>query len=115
MLCPVAIKSGTYKSQVGNWVNGLDINNAQDSATDWATESNAAVCTTVLKRGVSYVETTDLGGAYTDAASPVVKLQVAKQGYRCVFLLCCAPGYDVVCPPEVTDSTCVGLPSGWTL
>lgn len=51
---------------------------------DWASESNAAVCTTVLKQGISYVEDNDLGGSYTDTASPVVKLQIAKQGYRYV-------------------------------
>lgn len=72
-------------------MSGLSISNAQDSATGWASESNAAVCSTVLTQGVSYVESNDLGGSYTDTASPVVKLQIAKQGYRYVYLLslCC--------------------------
>lgn len=36
----------------------------------------------MLKGGLSAVENQDLSGAYTTAASPVVKLQIAKQGYR---------------------------------
>lgn len=40
----------------------------------------------MLAKGVSYVESNDLSGAYTTTASPVVKLQIAKQGYRCVFI-----------------------------
>lgn len=77
-----AINSGTYKSQAAGWVSGLNVNNAEDNALDWATESNAYVCSTVLKQGVAYVESNDLGDSYTDNASPVVKLQIAKQGYR---------------------------------
>ncbi|KAJ4424018.1 hypothetical protein N0V82_001265 [Gnomoniopsis sp. IMI 355080] len=77
-----AIKTGEYKTQAASWVSGLSINNAEESATTWASESNAAVCSTVLKQGVSFVEQTDLAGSYTTTASPVVKLQIAKQGYR---------------------------------
>jgi hypothetical protein len=40
------------------------------------------VCSTVLSGGVSAVENKDLSGAYTTTANPVVKLQIAKQGYR---------------------------------
>lgn len=54
------------------------------SATTWASESNAEVCSTVLARGVAFVESNDLSGAYTTTASPVVRLQIAKQGYRYV-------------------------------
>ncbi|KAK9771236.1 putative Nuclease S1 [Seiridium cardinale] len=77
-----AIKTGTYKSQAAGWVSDLDINDAETTATGWATESNAYVCTTVLKGGISAVENKELDGSYTTTAQPVVKEQIAKQGYR---------------------------------
>lgn len=77
-----AIQSGAYKSNAAGWVSGLIIKDAVSSSLKWATESNAAVCSTVLAKGLSYVESNDLSGAYTTTASPVVKLQIAKQGYR---------------------------------
>lgn len=76
------IKSGSYKSSAAGWVSGLSVTNAQDSSLVWATESNADVCSTVLAKGIDYVENTDLSGEYTDTATPVVNLQIAKQGYR---------------------------------
>lgn len=65
-------------------MSGLNIKDAVTSSLKWATESNAAVCSTVLAKGISYVESNDLSGTYTTTASPVVKLQIAKQGYRYV-------------------------------
>lgn len=82
---PQEITSGSYKSQAASWVSGLSVasSSAQTStALKWATESNAYVCSTVLKGGVSAVENKDLSGAYTTTAQPVVDLQIAKQGYR---------------------------------
>ncbi|KAI1103098.1 nuclease S1 precursor [Jackrogersella minutella] len=79
------IDSGDYKSQAAGWVSGLSVGSSDDqtsTALKWATESNAYVCSTVLKGGVSAVENQDLSGAYTTAAQPVVDLQIAKQGYR---------------------------------
>lgn len=77
-----AIQTGTYKSSAAGWVSGLNVKDAVTTSLKWATESNAAVCSTVLAKGISYVESNDLSGAYTTTASPVVKLQIAKQGYR---------------------------------
>jgi hypothetical protein len=77
-----AIKTGTYKSAAAGWVSGLSVKSAQSSALAWATESNAQVCSTVLAKGLSYVENNDLSGSYTTTAKPVVNLQIAKQGYR---------------------------------
>jgi hypothetical protein len=54
----------------------------QATALKWATEANAYVCSTVLKGGISAVYDKDLSGTYTTTATPVVKLQIAKQGYR---------------------------------
>ncbi|KAK3940315.1 S1/P1 nuclease [Diplogelasinospora grovesii] len=77
-----AIETGTYKSEAAGWVSDLDINNAETSALAWAKESNADVCSTVLAKGITYVEDNDLSGSYTTTATPVVNLQIAKQGYR---------------------------------
>lgn len=80
------IKSGSYKSLAAGWVSGLSITSAQSTALTWAQESNADVCSTVLAKGVSWVESNDLSGSYTTTASPVVSLQIAKQGYRYVSI-----------------------------
>ncbi|KAH9891371.1 nuclease S1 precursor [Xylariomycetidae sp. FL2044] len=80
-----AIKSGKYASDANSWVRDLSVATANDrtaSALEWATESNAHVCTTVLPDGVRAVEDEELSGDYTDLAQPVVALQIAKQGYR---------------------------------
>ncbi|KAI0014399.1 nuclease S1 precursor [Xylariaceae sp. FL0662B] len=77
-----AIQSGEYESQADGWVSGLDIDAASDTALQWATESNAYVCSTVLADGVDSVENKDISGEYTTTAQPVVDLQIAKQGYR---------------------------------
>ncbi|KAI0859855.1 nuclease S1 precursor [Xylaria cubensis] len=80
-----AINSGDYKSQASSWVSGLSVATAasqQATALQWASEANAYVCSTVLKGGLSTVQNQELSGAYTTAADPVVKLQIAKQGYR---------------------------------
>jgi len=68
-------------------VSNLSITSASSTALLWAKESNAYVCSTVLAKGISYVENNDLSGSYTESATPVVDLQMAKQGYRYVHLL----------------------------
>ncbi len=60
----------------------MSITNAQGSALTWASESNAKVCTVVIPNGVSALHNVGLSGSYTTAATPTVRLQVAKQGYR---------------------------------
>ncbi|KAI0406210.1 nuclease S1 precursor [Xylaria palmicola] len=80
-----AINTGEYKSLAAGWITGLSVATAasrQATALKWAAEANAYVCSTVLKGGIGAVENKDLSGAYTTAADPVVKLQIAKQGYR---------------------------------
>ncbi|KAI1327498.1 nuclease S1 precursor [Xylariaceae sp. FL0255] len=80
-----AIKSGTYESEAAGWVSGITVASTdaiQSEAITWASEANAYVCSTVLVGGVSAVQNKELDGSYTTAADPVVKLQIAKQGYR---------------------------------
>lgn len=64
----------------------------------------------MLSRGVSYVETNDLSGAYADAAGPVVKLQIAKQGYRCVRSILAGGGPT----PDLLTTQEPGSQGGWT-
>jgi hypothetical protein len=67
----------------------MNLADPQGSALAWATESNALVCTAVMPNGVSALQSVDLSGSYTTGATPSVRLQVAKQGYRYVPLLRC--------------------------
>jgi hypothetical protein len=76
------INTGAYSSLKAGWVSGMSITSAQASALTWASEANADVCTVVIPNGVSAVEKVDLSGTYTTGATPTVRLQVAKQGYR---------------------------------
>jgi hypothetical protein len=79
-----AIKTGTYKSKAAGWIDGLDITDAKTTSMSWASDSNAYVCSTVMPDGISVLESGDLDGAYYTSAIPVVKLQLAKAGYRYV-------------------------------
>ena len=77
-----AIKSGAYSSQRQDWLQGMDTSDAQSSSMIWAQDANAYVCSNCLKGGDSAVEGTDLGSTYYNDNIPVVKLQIAKAGYR---------------------------------
>ncbi|KAF7863194.1 hypothetical protein EAF04_007277 [Stromatinia cepivora] len=78
-----AIKTGTYSSLASGWTEGIDIDDPVSSSMVWAVDSNAHVCSTVFSDGVSAVETGDLStNGYYAAAIPIVKLQIAKAGYR---------------------------------
>jgi hypothetical protein len=69
-----------------NFTAGIDLADPQATALIWASDANAQVCETVFAQGVAAVEKVDLSGAYTDAAQPVVELQLAKAGVR--YVLC---------------------------
>lgn len=79
-----AIKTGTYKSSAAGWLTGMDITDPITSSLIWASDSNAYVCSTVLPDGLTAVEDVDLSGTYYNEALPVIKLQIAKAGYRYV-------------------------------
>ncbi|KAK3676363.1 hypothetical protein LTR78_003638 [Recurvomyces mirabilis] len=76
------IKTGIYKSRASSWVSGLNINDAVDTAMTWASDANAYVCTTVLPKGQSAVESGDLYPKYYNSAVPTIEIQIAKAGYR---------------------------------
>jgi len=77
-----SIKTGSYESEKASWLDGIDLSDPVTSATSWASEANAYVCSTVMPDGISAVEKTDLSGTYYTKAIPVVELQIAKAGYR---------------------------------
>ncbi|PVH76445.1 S1/P1 nuclease [Cadophora sp. DSE1049] len=77
-----AIKTGTYKSASASWLTGMKLSDPVASSMIWASDSNAYVCSAVMPKGVSPLETVDLAGAYYEGVVGVVELQVAKAGYR---------------------------------
>lgn len=77
-----AIKTGTYKTAAKTWTTGLDAKTPIDTAMLWANDANAYVCSTVLPNGVAAVKDKELDAAYYTTALPVIKLQIAKAGYR---------------------------------
>ncbi|KAL0930327.1 s1 p1 nuclease [Colletotrichum truncatum] len=76
------IQSGDFRVASKCWVQGLSLEDPEDMALKWATESNAFVCTVVLPKGREGVEGLDISGAYTTNAQPTVSMQIAKQGFR---------------------------------
>jgi hypothetical protein len=77
-----AIKTGTYSSVKASWLTGMTLSDPVKSSMVWATEANAYVCSNVLAKGLTYVEGTDLSGAYYTAAAPIAQIQIARAGYR---------------------------------
>jgi len=77
-----SIKTGIYQPLAESWLTGMDLFDPVTSSLIWAEDSNALICSTVLKGGVEAVEGQELGGAYYEAAVPVLELQIAKAGYR---------------------------------
>jgi hypothetical protein len=77
-----AIKTGTYSSVAHSWTTGISITDPVSSTMAWVQEANSYVCSNVLKNGITYVEDTDLSGAYYTAAIPVFEEQIARAGYR---------------------------------
>jgi len=77
------IKTGAYKSQKDSWLSGIDLSDPVTTSMGWASDSNAFVCSTVLKGGVSAVSGKELDGGYYSTAIPVIELQVAKGNSSC--------------------------------
>jgi hypothetical protein len=80
-------ENGVYNKLATSWLTGLTLSDPVTSALIWATEANAFICTTVLLGGAEALQDQELSGDYYNAAIPVIQLQVARGGYRYVFLL----------------------------
>ncbi|KAJ5677421.1 uncharacterized protein N7477_003054 [Penicillium maclennaniae] len=76
------ITSGSYKSQAASWVAGDTISDPITSATRWASDANAFVCTVVMPNGAAALQTGDLYPTYYDSVIDTIELQIAKGGYR---------------------------------
>ncbi|KXG50256.1 S1/P1 nuclease [Penicillium griseofulvum] len=76
------IKSGAYKKQAKKWTKGDDIGNAIKTATRWAADANAYICTVVMPDGAAALQTGDLYPEYYNSVTGTIEIQVAKAGYR---------------------------------
>lgn len=74
----------------GNSAKGIhsaadECNNIQDPEScsmQWASETNAFVCSYVMTNGIDWLENNDLGGDYYQGAVPVVEDRISKAGVR---------------------------------
>lgn len=76
------INTGIFKSQAASWIAGDTINDIQTTATRWASDANALVCSVVMPNGVAALQKGDLFPTYYDSVIPSIELQLAKGGYR---------------------------------
>jgi len=76
------INSGSLKSQAASWIEGDTITDALTTATRWASDANAFVCTVVMPNGAAALQTGDLYPTYYNSAIGTIELQIAKGGYR---------------------------------
>lgn len=76
------IESGSYKSLAASWISGDDPDSSVDTATVWASDANAYVCSVVMPDGVAALQKGDLYPTYYDSVIPTIELQIAKGGYR---------------------------------
>ncbi|KAE9378531.1 hypothetical protein N431DRAFT_400243 [Stipitochalara longipes BDJ] len=76
------IQTGTYKSVAASWIAKDTLSNVITTATNWATDANALVCTVVMPNGVAALQKGDLYPTYYDSVIPTIELQIAKAGYR---------------------------------
>lgn len=97
------IEGGKFAEHRIDWLRAANLSDVKGTAMAWAIEGNAHVCTTgefnlvvycgrgqrltvpffsVLPEGPEAIRGQELGGAYYEAAAPVVEVQVARAGYR---------------------------------
>ncbi|KAJ5771965.1 hypothetical protein N7520_002494 [Penicillium odoratum] len=76
------ISTGSYKSEAASWIEGDTISDAVTTATRWASDANAYVCTVVMPNGSAALQTGDLYPTYYNSVIGTIELQIAKGGYR---------------------------------
>ena len=77
------IESGSYKSEAASWIKGDTVSDVVTTATSWASDANAYVCSVVMPNGAKVLEDmSDLYPTYYNSAIPTIELQIAKAGYR---------------------------------
>lgn len=76
------IESGSLKGQASSWIAGDNVTDPIASATRWASDANAYVCSVVMPNGASALQQGDLYPDYYNSVIGTVELQIAKGGYR---------------------------------
>ncbi|KAJ6559291.1 S1/P1 nuclease-domain-containing protein [Mycena sp. CBHHK59/15] len=77
------INTGSYASKKSSWIAGDTPGDAVGSATRWAADANALVCTVVMPKGAAALTAmSDLYPTYYNSVIPTIELQIAKGGYR---------------------------------
>ncbi|KAJ6562481.1 putative nuclease PA3 [Mycena capillaripes] len=77
------INTGAFKSQAASWIKGDTVSDALGTATRWASDANALVCTVVMPHGAAALTAMpDLFPTYYNTVIPTIELQIAKGGYR---------------------------------
>ncbi|KAJ5794491.1 hypothetical protein N7457_001090 [Penicillium paradoxum] len=76
------ITAGSYRSKAKSWTKGDTIKDVVTTATRWATDANAYICTVVMPDGPDALTTGDLYPEYYDSAIGTIEIQIAKAGYR---------------------------------
>ncbi|KAJ7506518.1 S1/P1 nuclease-domain-containing protein [Mycena galericulata] len=77
------IDSGSYASEAASWIAGDDVSDVITTATAWASDANAFVCTVVMPNGAAALTAEkDLYPTYYNSAIGTIELQIAKGGYR---------------------------------
>ncbi|TKX19071.1 nuclease S1 [Elsinoe australis] len=76
------VKSGDYAASSKSWKT-VNVNDAINQALAWSNEANDYVCTTVVPKGWTAVESGDLAtNGYYDSVVSTVELQIARAGVR---------------------------------
>ncbi|EGX94300.1 nuclease PA3, putative [Cordyceps militaris CM01] len=76
------IDSGDLKAQAAGWIAGDSVADPITSATRWASDANAYVCSVVMPSGAAALQQGDLYPDYYNSVIGTVELQIAKGGYR---------------------------------
>ena len=76
------ITSGSYKSQAASWIKGDSVSDPIGTATRWASDANAFVCSVVMPDGADALQSGDLYPDYYNSVISTIELQIAKAGYR---------------------------------
>ncbi|KAK7042205.1 S1/P1 nuclease [Favolaschia claudopus] len=77
------IDSGAYASQKASWIAGDTTSDVITTATRWASDANALVCTVVMPQGAAALTAmSDLYPTYYNKVIGTIELQIAKGGYR---------------------------------
>ena len=72
------INSGAFKGEKAGWIGNMSTSDAVASAMEWASDSNAFVCSVVIPKGASAYTGMELDGAYFKSAEATIELQIAK-------------------------------------